>query len=238
MQPQRSDKASPPSGTIARPLASVAIGAALITALMLIVQWWLDRAGVLSYLQGVVTDGGAWSPFVFVIAKALTFVVAPISGLPFKLMAGTYFGYWVGSAVVVLGDTIGGTLAFLIARYVGRNAIRKFIGQAASDYAFDQATSLHGWRALLVARIALSGVYDFISYAAGLSAIPLRHYVIVTFLAGIPAAMFWVGLGVRLRATGAEGLIGFGSLVLMAAGWGLYVWLRRIKKDGSQLSDS
>jgi uncharacterized membrane protein YdjX (TVP38/TMEM64 family) len=185
--------------------------------------WAMQALGGAEVVRGWVTGAGPWAPLVFVVLKASTYVIAPLSGTPLKLVAGAVFGVWEGLLYTTIGDVLGGSLNFWIARLFGRPGIRRFAGAAAIKQVDDTVEHVGGWRALLVARLVLSSLYDFISYAAGLANLSFRHYLWVTVVGGIPAGLLYVWIGDSLT-TGPGAtyiLLGLGALI------GLAWWVNR-----------
>lgn len=142
-----------------------------------------------------IEGAGVWAPLVFVGLKASTYVVAPLSGTPVKLAGGALFGFWEGAALGLTGDLLGGSINFWIARLFRDKAITRLSGRKAIKQIDDLTEHVGGWRALVAARLFLSSLYDFISYAAGLSKLPFKQFFLVSFLAGIPSTLMasWIG---------------------------------------------
>jgi uncharacterized membrane protein YdjX (TVP38/TMEM64 family) len=205
----------------------------LVPALLVVVIISLVSVAAMEAFGGVdrlrqwITGAGGWAPVVFVLLKASTYVIAPLSGTPFKILAGALFGIWEGLLLTTLGDVLGGSLNFWIARLLGRPGIRRFVGAGAIRQVDETIEHVGGWRALLAARLVLSSLYDFVSYAAGLANIPFRHYLWVTVVGSIPAAIVYVWIGDALTTGPAAiwsllavgGVLGF----VMAGMW----WSRR-----------
>ncbi|MCD6197893.1 MAG: TVP38/TMEM64 family protein [Deltaproteobacteria bacterium] len=82
---------------------------------------------MVSFLEWI--DGlGAWAPFLFILIDMLV-VVLVLPGVIFTLGAGFMFGILRGSLYVIIGSTIGATIAFLIARYFfSKRATGFFLG--------------------------------------------------------------------------------------------------------------
>jgi uncharacterized membrane protein YdjX (TVP38/TMEM64 family) len=179
-------------------------------------------------IRGLVEGAGVWAPAVFILLKASTYVFAPLSGTPLKITAGALFGLWEGVLYTTLGDVLGGCLNFWIARLFGRPAIRRFAGAKGIKQVDETVEHVGGWKALFVARLVLSSLYDFISYAAGLSNLQFKHYLWVTVVGGIPAAILFVYVGDALIA-GPGALYVLGALaVLVGLAMGLQ-WLQNRK---------
>jgi len=165
---------------------------ALLTALYLLVQ-----AIGIDNLQQTIADAGALGPLIFIAIKAMTFTFAPLSAGPIQFASGILFGnVFLGTLYSVIGELIGGCVSFLIARHFGRPIVVRFVGQGAMkrvDEFYERF--LDDWKSLLVARVFLFSVYDFISYAVGFSKIKFWVYVVVSFIGGLlPTFIFvWVG---------------------------------------------
>jgi uncharacterized membrane protein YdjX (TVP38/TMEM64 family) len=191
----------------------------VVLAISIASVWAMDALGGAQHVRGWVENAGIWGPLVFVLLKASTYVIAPLSGTPLKITAGALFGVWEGLAYTMLGDILGGSLNFWIARQLGRPAIARVAGKGAIKQVDDAVAHVGGWKALLVARLVLSALYDFISYAAGLSKLPYRQYLWVTIVGGIPGSLMYVWLGNSLTSGpyGIGIMAGLLGLALLAA---------------------
>lgn len=195
----------------------------------------INALGGAEVMRSIVSSAGPWSPLVFVLLKASTYVFAPLSGTPLKLVAGAVFGVWEGLVLSLVGDVLGGTLNFWIARIFGRPGISRFVGAKAIRQVDETIEHAGGWRALLVARVVLSSLYDFISYAAGLSRLSFRQYFWVTVVGGVPSALLFVFIGDAL-ITGPYAIwVLSGSVALVA---GLLLSQRLVGKKKGRHEDS
>lgn len=165
----------------------------IITTVGLIIL--IDAIWDIRELQRIVNEAGVWAPLVYVVLKASTFVIAPLSGASLKVSSGALFGLQNGIIYTLLGDLIGGSINFWIAKSLGRKIIAKIVGSSRIRYIDNLVHQIGGWQALLFARLFLATIYDFISYAAGLASIPFSHYLIVSLLGGLISTSFWVALG-------------------------------------------
>lgn len=168
------------------------IAAMAISGVSLILFQQFDGAAT---MRRWIENAGVWAPLVYVGLKASTYVIAPLSGTPVKLAGGALFGFWEGAALGLTGDLLGGSLNFWIARLFRDKAITRLSGRKAIKQIDDLTEHVGGWRALVAARLFLSSLYDFISYAAGLSKLPFKQFFLVSFFAGIPSTLMasWIG---------------------------------------------
>ncbi len=186
-----------------------------ISALSLVL---VEALGGAERFRSWIEGAGAWAPLAYVGLKAATYVVAPLSGTPVKLAGGALFGFWDGAALVLLGDMIGASLNFWIARLFRDRGISRLAGRKAIKQIDELTEHAGGWRALLAARLFLSSLYDFISYAAGLSSLPFRQFFWVSLLAGIPSTLVsvWVGDAAVTNKPFLYGLFIFSAVTLVA----------------------
>jgi len=132
------------------------------------------------------------------------------------------------------GDMLGASLNFWIARLFRNKGITRFAGKKAIRQIDDLTEHVGGWRALLAARLFLSSLYDFISYAAGISKLPFKQFFIVSLLAGIPSTLSaaWLGNAAVTNKPFLYGLFAFSALALVAA---LFLQRAQAGKSGKQV---
>ena len=63
-------------------------------------------------LSAFVARAGLWGPLALILLKASTIVFAPLSGSPLYPLAGALFGPWWGLLYIMLGESLGGSIAF------------------------------------------------------------------------------------------------------------------------------
>jgi len=146
-------------------------------------------------LQELVQASGPFAPIVFVLLKASTLVIAPISGTPLRFAAGAMFGFWEGFALSVCGSVLGGSTNFWIARLFGRRIVVRLLGAGAFARVEPMLGRLGNWRALILARLVLAPLWDLISYGVGLTRLRFRTYVTVAFFGDLLPTALLVGAG-------------------------------------------
>jgi uncharacterized membrane protein YdjX (TVP38/TMEM64 family) len=148
-------------------------------------------------LQRVIEEAGAFAPLAYIVLKTLTYVFAPLTSGPIQVVAGTLFGsVWLGVLYTLIGEVIGGSISFWLARRFGRPMVAKLVGRDGMAQVDDFVQNkLGGWQSLAIARVVLFSLWDFISYAVGLTKIKYVHYFWVsTLLGAIPTFLFvWLG---------------------------------------------
>lgn len=169
-------------------------------------------------LQAWVDGFGIMGPLVFM----LLYIVATVFFLPgsvITLAGGAIFGPVWGTFYNLTGATIGATLAFLIARYLGSDWVeRKSAGRLKQ---LKHGVEKEGWRFIAFVRLVPLFPFNLLNYALGLTKIRLSHYVIASYLCMLPGAVAytWLGYAGREAVAGGEGMIqkGLIALALLAA---------------------
>jgi uncharacterized membrane protein YdjX (TVP38/TMEM64 family) len=141
-------------------------------------------------LRAWINGFGAWGPAVYM----LIYAVAPslmVPALPLTIAGGILFGPVWGSVYVVIGATIGASIAFLFARFMGRSWVEGFIGGGRLRE-LDERVRKEGWKIVAVTRLIPLFPFIFLNYAFGLTDIRFSHYVLATFLFMIPGAVAYV----------------------------------------------
>src|SRR5438552_10735378 len=88
---------------------------------------------------------GPWGPVIFV-GIYIVATVFFIPGSVLTLGAGAVFGVGLGSVCVSISATLGATAAFLVGRYLARDAIARKIEKNEKFAAIDRAVADEGWK--------------------------------------------------------------------------------------------
>jgi uncharacterized membrane protein YdjX (TVP38/TMEM64 family) len=78
-------------------------------------------------LEQLVASAGAWGPLLFILAFAAGTVLF-VPGSLFSLAGGALFGPLLGTLVNLTGATVGAVLAFVAARYIASDWVRRKTG--------------------------------------------------------------------------------------------------------------
>lgn len=140
-----------------------------------------------------ITALGWTGPLVMVGLIAVEVVIAPLPGGWLAIATGYLFGSLPGFIYAYIGNVLGATVAFSLARYLGQPFIRKFVSDAKYDYYSQKLKSSSLGLALLYA-IPLFPI-DVISLLLGVSGISRQRFLVIMTLGFIPnmAIMNFVG---------------------------------------------
>ena len=125
---------------------------------------------------------------------------------------------------VSISATLGATAAFLVGRYLARDAIARKIERNEKFAAIDRAVADEGWKIVLLTRLSPVFPFTLLNYAFGLTRVKLSHYVLASWIGMMPGTVMYVylgslvnvGAGHRQRTTGEWVLYGVGLLATIA----------------------
>ena len=166
---------------------------------------------------------GPWGPVIFVGLYVVATVLF-VPGSVLTLGAGAVFGVVLGSVCVSISATLGATAAFLVGRYLAREAIARKIEKNEKFATIDRAVADEGWKIVLLTRLSPVFPFTLLNYAFGLTRVKLSHYVLASWIGMMPGTVMYVylgslvnvGAGHRQRTTGEWVLYGVGLLATVA----------------------
>ncbi|KAB0671215.1 TVP38/TMEM64 family protein [Oryzomonas sagensis] len=129
---------------------------------------------------------------VYIIQTALSLPGAAV----LSLAAGAIFGSLRGTVYANIAATIGATLAFLVTRYLLRDAIQNRFGTRLET--MNRELEARGFNYLLFLRLVPLFPFFLINLAAGLTRLPLRTFVLGTMIGIIPGGFVYVNAGASL----------------------------------------
>ena len=157
-------------------------------------------------LENWVNSAGAAGPLLFMAIYALATVLF-LPGSVITLVGGALFGPVWGTLWNLTGATIGASLAFLIARYLGADWVARRAGPRIKR--LDEGVTAEGWRFVAFVRLVPLFPFNLLNYALGLTRIPFLAYVLATWVFMLPGAIAytWLGYAGREALAGGEGMI-------------------------------
>ena len=207
--------------------------AAVLAAGLAALYWALSRTGVLASLgdkaalAGLIDRLGYWGPAVVMLVMIAAVLVGVIPTAPISLAAGAAYGNVWGTLHIVLGS--GAVMAFLIARYLAYDAVRRW--DWASRHLDEERLQAALMLTVFVLRVVPFIHLDPISYVAGLTPLRLWRFAVATFAGITPMSFVLVTLGDRVAASDmdprlAVGLLVIGLVLLPAGAKLLWSWYR------------
>lgn len=165
------------------------LAVALLVGLRLFpVQQWLRE--VLNWVGGL-----GWTGVVLFIALYVMATVVFVPASVLTVGAGAVYGLVWGSVYVSVASTLGATSAFLIGRYLARDAVARRIAGNKRFTAIDQAVAAGGWKIVGLTRLSPVFPFALLNYAFGLTRVSLMEYVVASWIGMMPGTVLYVSVG-------------------------------------------
>jgi uncharacterized membrane protein YdjX (TVP38/TMEM64 family) len=163
---------------------------ALVAGLFLSQFFWdateyFQPVRIREFLEGA----GIYAPVAYMLIMALAVVVSPIPSLPLDIAAGAFFGPVIGTLYSVLGALAGAVISFMLARFLGRELIERFLGGHINFCTRCSDRLLT--KIVFLSRLIPVVSFDVVSYGAGLTKMSPGRFALATFLGMIPLTFLY-----------------------------------------------
>jgi uncharacterized membrane protein YdjX (TVP38/TMEM64 family) len=188
--------------SLARRLAPLA---ALVAILVLFFALRLDRYVSFAALREhraalgqFVEAHGALAALLFVVVYVIAVAASLPGGAVLSVAGGFLFGTLAGTVYVVIGATSGATALFLAARSAFGDGLRRRMGTLGDRMAGELAANAFSY--LLVLRLVPLFPFWLVNLVPAFAGVPLRTYVLATFIGILPGSFVFVSIGSGLGA--------------------------------------
>lgn len=177
-------------------------------------------------LQDWLKQSGIWAPIIYIgLYTVATVLVLPSTAL--NLTGGAIFGPWLGTLWTSIAAIIAAVVAFAFTRTAGRELVAQKL--AGRWQAMDAEMQQGGLFYMFAIRLLPIIPYGLVNFAAGLTSISFRDYLLGTILGTVPGILPFVLLGssgLQALRTG-DVLPLMGALCLTGMLVGGATWYRR-----------
>jgi uncharacterized membrane protein YdjX (TVP38/TMEM64 family) len=151
-----------------------------------------DIAPLREYLLGF----GWWAPVISTLLQIVTSVIAPLPSFVVTFVNAMLFGLWWGALLSWTTALLAAAICFALARTLGRPLVERLVPRRALQ-GTDRFFARHGVLAVLVARLIPFVNPDVISYAAGLTEMRWRLFMLSIAAGSVPSTLLYSYLGSR-----------------------------------------
>lgn len=144
-----------------------------------------------SFIRDRVASAGVWGIALFVVLYAVL-SATPFPASTLTIASGLLFGLTVGAVVVVFAATVGAYLGYWGARALGRGQVARTEWDKLRR--LDAMLGRRGLLSVLLVRL-VPLPFSLVNYAAGVSAVGQRDYVVGTMVGIVPATVAYTALG-------------------------------------------
>ena len=196
---------------------------------------WFDLRHATTMIEGLQRgrDSVSVAVLFFILFAALT--AAGFPALPFTVAGGAIFGHLLGSVLSWAAAVVGTMLGYALARFVGRDAARRWLAKRSLGAALTKSTS---FVTLLRLRLVPVIPLSVVNFAAGLARTRFGVYVAATAIGVLPATVVFAYFadslvrGLQGAKTHAYWDVGIACAVLMVMSLLPAVMKSRTTADG------
>ena len=156
---------------------------------------------------------GVLAPLISFLLMVFQAILAPLPAFLITFANAALFGWVYGAALSWASAMVGALLCFYIALFLGRDVVEKLTSKMALE-SVDAFFERHGVYAILIARLLPFISFDVVSYAAGLTSMKLRSFLVATGIGQLPATLVYSYVGGML--TGDAKTAVYGLLILFS----------------------
>ena len=140
----------------------------------------INRDQIVAFIDSL----GAFGPLIFIILySVISITIFPASLL--SISSGIIWGEYLGSFYTIIAASISSALCFFIARWMGRDFIKKKIEGKRLDK-LDNYLEKNGFLYVFIFRIVPIFPWGLVNYASGVSSVKFKDFFFATFLGIIP----------------------------------------------------
>ena len=168
----------------------------ILTIFIVVASFFVIKYLPLESVRAIIKSGGAFAPLIYI----LLFSILPIFFFPVPILAlagGLAFGVWKGSFYTIIGASINCILMYLIAKYIGKEQVDRYLDKHLSEDVKKRIASKEtdiGFY-LFVLRLTPIIPYNLINYMSGLLDIELKKYIIISILGIMPGTAVYLNMG-------------------------------------------
>jgi uncharacterized membrane protein YdjX (TVP38/TMEM64 family) len=150
--------------------------------------------GDIGGLRDYIVSFGLWAPVASCFLMVLQAIVAPVPSFLITFANGLAFGVFWGWVLSVFGHVLAASVCFGISRALGRVPMEVLVGKAGLESA-DRWFARWGVYAVFAGRLLPGVAFDAISFAAGLTNMRFRNFLVATSLGIVPQTFLYSYLG-------------------------------------------
>ncbi|HFQ7169673.1 TPA: TVP38/TMEM64 family protein [Escherichia coli] len=179
----------------------------------------------LPHLQTLIRQSGLFDYSLYI----LLFIIATLFLLPGSILViagGIVFGPLLGTLLSLIAATLASSCSFLLARWLGRDLLLKYVGHSHTFQAIEKGIARNGIDFLILTRLIPLFPYNIQNYAYGLTTIAFWPYTLISALTTLPGIVIYTVMASDLAN---EGITLRFILQLCLAGLALFILVQLAK---------
>ena len=157
-------------------------------------------------IRSQIKDLGIWGPLAIFILRFTSVIIPALPSTAYSLLSGSLFGLSTGVIVICFSDLLSCSICFFISRSYGKDIVRKLVGERFINRVENISQKHLENNYFLMTGFLMTGLFDFVSYAIGLTKTPWRKFMPALLISILLSNPPIVALGAGLL-TGGKTLV-------------------------------
>ena len=150
-------------------------------------------------IKGLILSWGVAAPLMSILMMTMQAIIAPLPAFLITAVNGLVFGLYWGTLISWIGAMCGALVSFMMSRFFYKSFSQKIRSHKKGIEYIERLESRYGFKVILTARLLPFISFDFISYAAGLSKIKVRSFILATGIGMLPATIVYTVFGFEME---------------------------------------
>ncbi|WP_324824061.1 TVP38/TMEM64 family protein [Sinanaerobacter sp. ZZT-01] len=159
----------------------------------------LNRFHTQEELNAFLSEYHTFGMFLYIGLQILQIVICIIPGQMMQFAAGYVYYFWIGFFLSMIGIGLGTVITFYLARILGKNAMHVLFGEKKINHFIEMLNSKRAYMVIFILYLIPGFPKDLITYAAGVSEIKLKPYLVLSLVGRTPALMATIMIGAMTR---------------------------------------
>ncbi|MBE6033899.1 MAG: TVP38/TMEM64 family protein [Clostridiales bacterium] len=161
------------------------------------------------------------SVFAYIGIQIMQIVICIIPGQAMQFAAGYAYSFWLGYLYSIIGTAIGTVMAFYLARFLGKDAIHLIFDEKKVSRFIDKLNSKGAFILVFVIFFIPGLPKDLFTYAAGVSEMRLKAFLIISLVGRTPAMMASIMIGSMFNKGSYAGIGILAVIMTVLCIWGI-----------------
>ncbi|MBR0127358.1 MAG: TVP38/TMEM64 family protein [Firmicutes bacterium] len=140
----------------------------------------------------------AKSALIYIGAQIMQIIICIVPGQALQVAAGYLYGFWLAFALSMIGAFLGSVAVFYIAQFLGQDAVHFLFGERKITEMLDKLNSKKGMVLVFIIFLIPGIPKDLCTYAAGISNMHIRPFLILSLIGRAPGMMCSIAIGKQL----------------------------------------
>lgn len=160
---------------------------------------WLDTMRDLDQIRLIISQyKGIEAAFVYLAAQIIQIIISVIPGQALQIAAGFMFGFLIALGLSIVGAVIGTIITYYLGKVLGRDAMHLIFGEEQINKYVEQMNSRRAAAIVFLIYLIPGIPKDVVSYAAGISSMRLRPFLLLSLTGRLPGMIASLLIGKQI----------------------------------------